>query len=589
MDFTQLKNDFKNDLNHQRASINEFLQAKKYYHGNQLPPDVLNVILERGQTPIVENLYKMIVNKILGYKIESITEIRLTPRQETDRALADLLNDLLKVFSQKSNYDKEVIKRDKDLIMGGLGVVELWVNRDKDNNIDIDIKALSPESFIIDYFSTDNNANDARRFHKILKISEMESKSLFPNTEVIYKRENDENFIELIESWYKEFNPKTKEYEWNRYLWNSQNGIYKSEIKPFKHSKSPFIVSKLYTDENNHYYGIFRDLKPMQDYINYAENRMGNMMGSFKAMFEEDAVTNIDEFVETMSLDNAIAKVRPNALKDNKIQFMNNQADLSALSQKAEQKRQLLKVLAGLNDESLGVASNRASGVAIAQRRESGLMGLQTFLKASDDMDKLMYSLAIDFISHYFTKEQVFRIVDKKVGDRYFSINTNKDNQIKPLKFDLIYKSQLKTETKDEKWSHWNELLKIIAPIRPDLMPRMLPLMLQDMDSPITAEVQELISEVELNQAKQVEAQAPLNQQIQALEMEKLKAQIMELQAKAHKYTEQGQLVKASTDSEQINQALQVKQAEVSADNSDNKLNNKNTWRKYPSSMNLDY
>ncbi|BAO97544.1 hypothetical protein NY40_0525 [Helicobacter pylori NY40] len=64
------------------------------------------------------------------------------------------------------------------------------------------------------------------------------------------------------------------------YLWNKSSGIYKSELKPFKNGACPFIVAKLYTDELNHYYGLFRDIKPMQDFINYAENRMGNMMGN---------------------------------------------------------------------------------------------------------------------------------------------------------------------------------------------------------------------------------------------------------------------------------------------------------------------
>ncbi len=112
--------------------MQEFKQALAYYHGNQLPPDVLHIILERGQTPIVENIYKMIVNKILGYKISAIQEVRLTPRQEEDKPLADLLNDLLKYFSQKRNFDKEMIKRDRDLIMGGLGVVELWAIGDRE-------------------------------------------------------------------------------------------------------------------------------------------------------------------------------------------------------------------------------------------------------------------------------------------------------------------------------------------------------------------------------------------------------------------------------------------------------------------------
>ncbi|WP_104761453.1 portal protein [Helicobacter cetorum] len=593
LDFLTLQDNFKNDYNKALIENTEFLEAKRYYNGNQLPPDVLKIILDRGQTPIVENMFKVIVNKILGYKIESISEIRLSPKQAEDRALSDLLNSLLQVFIQQENYDKSIIERDKNLLIGGLGVIQLWVIEDKDKNVEIDIKALKPESFVIDYFSTDKNALDARRFHKMLEISEQESKVLFGDeTNIYYNTFNGEKIARIIESWYKEYNEETKSYEWNRYLWNRNVGIYKVEKRPFKNGACPFIVSKLYIDELNNYYGLFRDIKPMQDFINYAENRMGNMMGSFKAMFEEDAVIDIDEFVETMSLDNAIARVRPNALKDNKIQFMNNQADLSALSQKAEQKRQLLRLLAGLNDESLGMAINRQSGTAIAHRKESGLMGLQQFLKNTDDMDRLIFKLAIDFICEYFTKEQVFKIVDKKVGDRYFKINSNEQDKIRPLKFDLVLKSQLKTETRDEKWYNWNELLKILAPIRPDLVPQLVPLMLNDMDSPITQDVLEAIQSANDLQAQNSQAQAPYNEQLQALQLQKMQAEIQELQAKAHKYSAQGALSQTTNASEQLNQAITIsdleqgnnKQAEKTLKTSD-----KTTWQKYPSAQNLDY
>ncbi len=129
MDFTTLQNDFTNDYQKALIANNEFLEAKKYYNGNQIPQDVLNIILERGQTPIVENMFKVIVNKILGYKIESISEIRLSPKQEEDRALSDLLNSLLQVFIQQENYDKSMIERDKNLLIGGLGVIQLWAKQ----------------------------------------------------------------------------------------------------------------------------------------------------------------------------------------------------------------------------------------------------------------------------------------------------------------------------------------------------------------------------------------------------------------------------------------------------------------------------
>ncbi len=255
MDFTTLQNDFSNDYQKALIANNEFLEAKKYYNGNQLPQDVLNIILERGQTPIVENMFKVIVNKILGYKIESISEIRLSPKQEEDRALSDLLNSLLQVFIQQENHDKAMIERDKNLLIGGLGVIQLWVNEDKEKNVEIDIKALKPESFIIDYFSTDKNALDARRFHKMLEITEQEALLLFGDSVIInYSSVNHERIASVIESWYKEYNEETQSYQWNRYLWSRNAGVYKSELKPFKNGAHPFIISKLYTDELNNYY-----------------------------------------------------------------------------------------------------------------------------------------------------------------------------------------------------------------------------------------------------------------------------------------------------------------------------------------------
>ncbi|GAA9265022.1 hypothetical protein HpHA225_09040 [Helicobacter pylori] len=134
MDFTTLQNDFTNDYQKALIANAEFLEAKKYYNGNQLPQDVLNIILERGQTPIVENMFKVIVNKILGYKIESISEIRLSPKQEEDRALSDLLNSLLQVFIQQENYDIKALDLGDDLIKkaqdhsGIINQVKLLIN-----------------------------------------------------------------------------------------------------------------------------------------------------------------------------------------------------------------------------------------------------------------------------------------------------------------------------------------------------------------------------------------------------------------------------------------------------------------------------
>ena len=533
-----LKDMFKADLEYNSLALKEYKEALRYYHGEQLDSRTLAIITSRGQSPVIENIFKMIVNKILGYKAQSINEIKVSGKQRQDEALAHLLNDLIKVFSHSDFYNKEIMKKDKELIFG-LCVCELWVEEDEEKNRFISLKNIATNSFLIDKYSKDLNANDARRFHKRLNLDYEEAKKIFKNKELIplSSSKNIDKRVLLHETWIKEND------SWNRYIWQD-NGILAYELSPLKNKKHPFVIAKYQVDDKGLWYGIFRDIKPMQDYINFAENKMGNMLGSFKALFESDAVNDADEFIESISLDNSVVRVAPNALAGNKIQFVKHHADIQALSQKANEKRQLAKILSGLNDEFLGIANNRASGEAIAHRREAGLMGLQDFLSRSDEMDKLIFKKAMDLMQHYFTKQQIFKIVDEEKGVRYFEINSNADNKIKIGAFDLEYKTQLKMHGSEERFMYWSEMIKTIANTDPSLIRELLPLILRDSDSPISADVEAIIkarNEAQLN-AQQNSTEAELAQMQIKLALEKEKAQIDELKAKAGKYTAQGLL-----------------------------------------------
>ena len=536
LDFSQLEKAFRVDVEAQGASLREYEKSVEYFHGKQLSDEFLSVIAGRGSMPIVENIFKLIVNKILGYKIQSVQEIKVSGRQESDKALAHLLNDLTKVFSQSRDYERSIFKKDFELMMG-CAVLELWIEKDEDYQIRLN--CVPTKSFFIDKHSSDSNALDARRFHKVLNMEEQEAKRLFPNVQFDIVEEDCENRVRLVESWIKEY--EKDGYCWNRYIWDKDK-IIKKEKKPFLNNTHPFVVGKFKIDHKNQWYGLFRDLQPICDYINLAENRMSNMMGSIKAFFEIDSVLNPEEFARNASLDNAVVAVESGAISQGKIQFVQHSANIQALSAKVAEKRNIAKVLSGLNDEALGLANGRNSGVAIAQRRDAGLMGLQDYLSVSDAMEKLLFSKVIDFIQYYFTKEQVFKIVDEKVGERYFSINTDKESEIRVGKFDLIYKTTPKISGREERFTQWSEILKTISSARPELIASLLPLMLKDVDSPIVAEIEEAIAKAEEQQAQAQAAQAPLQQQAQMLELESLKAKVAETQGKARKYDAQGAL-----------------------------------------------
>ncbi|MDO4674433.1 MAG: portal protein [Campylobacter sp.] len=545
LSINELKEIYCIDLRKDEKSFWEYRQALRYYHGDQIDPVNLRTILERRQSPVIENIFKLIINKIVGYKAQSIAEIKVSGRQQEDAATAMLINDILKVFSEDVGYNKEIIKRDKSLIFG-MGVCELWIEQDDEGDFFLSLKSLEPTSFLIDAYSEDLNALDARRFHKKSNVDLEQITQKFKTEPFVKSGSSIDKRCILIESWIKEGN------HYARYIWQDE-GILSYEPKPFKDGSHPFIVSKYNIDAEGTWYGLFRDIKPLQDYINYSENKMMNMIGTLKAFFEEDAVLETEEFIHQASLDNAVVKVKSGALRDNKLKFVEHHNDIATISRKANEKRQLAKLISGLNDEALGISNARMSNEAITQRREAGLMGLQEYLNACDSMDRLIFKKAIDYISLYFTKQQAFKITDARVGERYFSINENEDNRIRVGKFDLSYKSQIKMQSNDEKLASWAEIIKSFSH-DPALMSEMMLLMLKDMQSAQAADLLELIERKRQEVAQQGESvEMQIHQENLRLELEKKKAEILELQAKTKKYSSQGDLARGVA----INQTVQ--------------------------------
>ena len=305
----------------------------------------------------------------------------------------------------------------------------------------------------------------------------------------------------------------------------------------------PFVVSKFQQDHNFIWYGIFRDLKPIQDYINIAENRIANMLGgSIKAFVEESAILDLEEFTYNLAKDNVVIRVRDQALRDKKIQFVEHQAEISQLTQKVNEKRNLAKILSGLNEEALGMATNRQSGVAIAQRCDAGLMGLQNYVMQTDISDRILYEKFIDLVQFYYTKPQLFRLTDNKNIDRYFEINTNESNTIEVGEYDLVYTTQLKQTGREERFAHWTELLKTISQIRPDLITSLLPYMLKDSDSPIVADIEEVLANAD-KQAQEQQQQAQIQAQESQMQQSERQSKIEETEAKAAKYNAQANLL----------------------------------------------
>lgn len=524
-----------------RLTRNEFLTTKSYIEGNQLDKELQNILKNRGQPPLFENLYSMIADKIIGYKLNSISDIEVLGIQKEDRNVAMVLTDILKYITQQPSYTSFKEKSDLDLLCG-LSAVQIWVVKDEFQNYKIVLENLDIKSLLYDPFTEKEDFSDAKYFIKILKITVDDAKKEFGGD---FKVSN-ENLATKFTTYYEGF--FKKEDGWDRYIFNADR-ILRIDKRIFDIPLCPIVIRALYKDMENIFYGLFRNIKPLQDFINFGINRMANMIGSQKILFESSAVDDGEAFSYSISHDNAVVRVNDGALREGKIKIENNTPNLQALNAKINENRFLAKQIIGFNDEALGFNDNRLSGVAIESRTNAGLVGLQRFINASDLLDKQLFKVAIALIVKYFTKKQVFKIVEKDTFKRYFTINDGKNN-LKVGSYDIEVKTKLKTaSSRENRFMQWSEIIKS-GMISPELIEQILPLMLDDSDSGIASEIREIMAKqkekAESEQIKQYQEQElKYKNEIEELQKQLMLSKIEKDRSQAEKYQAQAEALKS--------------------------------------------
>ena len=546
-----------------KDSTKEFDEHKQYFHGDQLPSDVLAKLRARSQPAHWENIYQKIGNKIMGFKITTRKEVRVMGRQREDKGVAELLTDIFRTIFDKESFNVQQKQCDVDLLLG-LGVFEVSVidTGEKDDLgraiLEVVIEHIPSESFLIDPFSVKYDASDAKHLHKILYVEREEMEHLFgaskcASVNFTKSSDSDREFAIVVESWYRVYEGGRA--VWKRSFWSEYTEL-RTEKSPYAHGGHPFAIRKMFIDNTknkNNFYGMFRNIKPIQDSINFAILRVQNMLGSNKTIIEADAVDDVDSFIEEYNKDDSVNVVNSGAIQNGKIQHVKHNAEIAQLGNLVTDYRRSATDIIGVSDELLGAATNRMSGYAIEQRQNVGLVGLQQYMDASDELLMKAFSLAMSLIQQYYTAEQVFKIVEKDQAERYFTINEYErgengevaraedgkpkmKNRINVGRYDVKLKTIPATQGSiAERYKQNVELIKVLGQTSPKLVDKVLPYLLMDAESPVAQDILALLQaeEQKPNEAEQ-QAQAAQQQQIKLM-LDKMQAEIGLLKAKSLK------------------------------------------------------
>lgn len=115
------------EIKHQPHWRREADRAADYYDGNQLSPETVEKLKDRGQPPLVTNIIKPTVDTVLGLEAKSRSDWRVRPEDDDtcDDDLAEALSFKLKHAEIESRADRAVSDAYAAQIKAGLGWVEV--------------------------------------------------------------------------------------------------------------------------------------------------------------------------------------------------------------------------------------------------------------------------------------------------------------------------------------------------------------------------------------------------------------------------------------------------------------------------------
>ncbi|MGK0255916.1 MAG: hypothetical protein ACI81I_000524 [Arcobacteraceae bacterium] len=549
-------------------------RIREYLKGDQLPQEVKSILAEREQPEMWENILKSMDTKIAGLKISSKQQIQAFGRQRgSDKKLANIITNILKTMQDTTEWFGHKKRADASFRTSGLAIMQSNVKATGEKDLlgvsqhIIGHRNIPFSQSHIDPFAISPDYSDSRYFHEERLLVVDELYRFFPKEKVnklqTYSEDISGEYSNTTTSLYskrarvyygyeREWNNTDKRYVIYYMIWSNDVILERKELQ-YNLTKFPISIRRmdeLDYDTPSDVRGLYYNLLPIQDRINNCHLRAIHMMGTNKMLFESDAVDDAETFIEEYSQDSAVVEVKAGALRDKKILDIKQYNEIANLRAEIADLRRVADDIIGLNAEVLGSAVNRMSGSAIENRQNAGLIGLQEFINASTEQDKDIAETDLPLIQQYYKAEQIYRITDKSEADGYFVANElelDQNGVAKREKGTPVRKNSLQIGTYDitlqqmphsrgstaDRQRMWTEVMKGFSVTHPHLLPQMQVLSLEDTESPVAAQMRELVEQDKKNQAENGGQAQQLEMQEMQLNLQKLTAQIAEINSKA--------------------------------------------------------
>jgi hypothetical protein len=443
IDIETLKDTFQIGYNAYLDSKIEANEVEDLYHNRQYSSDQLNTLENRGQPKETFNVVKLFARQLVGYYSTVINTVKVNPVQYNDIDTASILNDVTNHVFNTNSFESEGDSIKLDGFLSGLmcSYQNVVYNGKTDQYgrklYDITIEHVPSSEIVLDPMSTRDDYKDARFIHRFKWLDEETVERTFGKAKE-EKLEAYTNFLNTDESEFEfkygdRFQGIYKQHDnylivhsvitddsgdtWSIY-WSGEFILDKKKIT-YKEVKFPYRVVKLTNSNKVEHYGVFREVVESQKAINQAIIQIQQMANSNKAMVQTGAVKDLAKFTAAFNRVNSIIEVT-NLLG---IKIENLSGDIQQQYLIVDKAFDRIQRILGINDSFLGMAYASDSGRKVKLQQNASMVALRYITKKLELYYKMVGWDVVNLVKQYYTANQVLRIADETVGQRWVELN----------------------------------------------------------------------------------------------------------------------------------------------------------------------
>jgi hypothetical protein len=442
----KLKRAYLDYLGTKREEIDEQQDSRRFLNGSQWTQAQLKDFHLRKQPTTTNNKVVRKIDGIIGTLERLKQDPKAYPRTPMHEEGAELATGALRYALDVENWSAKDPVCARMCASEGIGGLEFNLIEGDQGDTEVEIAVVQTDSFFYDPRSYSHDFSDAR-FMGVGKWMDVDSAiDLFPDYEEEI-RDSVEDGSELSSEpdrefkWFQSYgeNPRVRIVDgWYRHRGEWCYCIFTGDIKLMEEksylmdekgdTQCKYEMFSCYIDQDGDRYGFIRNLKPLQQQINYRESKTIQLMHTRQLMAPQGAFDDVEVARREAARPDGVIIYNPGIEKPD-FNDSSKQADIAAQFKYLENVKTDFESF-GPNIAVTGEGLENSSGRAIQLLQQSGLADLGPFIQSYRDWKIRVYRKMWNAIQKHWTGERWIRVTDDDSLKQLVGIN---QTQVDPM------------------------------------------------------------------------------------------------------------------------------------------------------------